>query len=547
MRSMSRGSRALARCAISAVAVACPLIAATAAQAAIAGANPPTQTINPDLRSVSLIATNEAVFCFDKTLANSGITANFADFELAGYNSTTARPATSAALDVGNTACVVATYNLVAGSQSSELKDFSIGTVLAGAVTGNAGGTNLADSVPETSSTSHSGTAGVTTGPNLVSVTADASLQQIDYVFDRAVDPATLNPSQFRLYTAAGLGSGRSGATATVVNGNQVDVGGFGADVRTATVAGVNFAGGNANASGNGTPGTMGTPGPGETSAPIATLPVPGTSGTTVSPVVLSAAINSPNTIDFTFSSGVGTIADATQFVAYTSNGSLVGATGAVVTGANTVRATFMQNVQGIYEEFVRAGVGSDGVSGSNGNGNIFGGVAVGGNVGAFATGFTNAPDARSLKLDAASGTATVDFDQRIDPASLMGAKFFLHAADGSVLAGALGTPSITQSSGPSDSFVALQYTPQELAQAAFLEIQAGAVSTFGVTGFTAAPSVAQIIAASAPASAFRPVGSHIHSVVRVSGKKHGGGIFAAKPHHKATKKHKAHKAHKKH
>ncbi len=546
MRSMSRGSRALARCAISAVAVACPLVAATAAQAAIAGANPPTQTIAPDLRTVSLIATNEAVFCFDKTLANGSFTAS--NFQLAGYNSLTKNNlrAASAALDVGNTACVVATYTLTAGSQSSELKDYSIGTVLAGAVTGNAGGTSLADSVPETSSTSHSGTAGVTTGPNLVSVTADASLQQIDYVFDRAVDPGTLNPHQFTFFTAAGLGSDQFGMTATVVNGNQVNVGGFGADVRTATVAGVNFAGGNDNASG--------VP---ETDAPIASLPLPGTSGTTVSPVVLSAAINSPNTIDFTFSSGVGTIAaGVNEFVAYTSNGSKVTATGAVVTGANTVRATFPLNVQGIYEEFVRAGVGDDSVSGSNGNGNIFGGVAVGGNVGAFATGFTNAPDARSLKLDAASGTATVDFDQRIDPASLMSGLFVLHAADGSVLAAASGTPSITQSSGPSDSFVALQYTPQELAQAAFLEIQAGAVSTFGVTGFTAfgvvtgftaAPSVAQIIAASAPASAFRPVGSHVHSVVRVSGKKHGGGIFAAKPHHKATKKHKAHKKHNKH
>ncbi|MDQ2760984.1 MAG: hypothetical protein M3Y17_11320, partial [Actinomycetota bacterium] len=106
MRYTNRGGRALARCAISAVALACPLIAATAAQAAIAGAIPPTQTIAPDLRSVSLVATDEAVFCFDKTLSNARIAANAADFELAGYNSTTARPATSAALDVGNTACV---------------------------------------------------------------------------------------------------------------------------------------------------------------------------------------------------------------------------------------------------------------------------------------------------------------------------------------------------------------------------------------------------------------------------------------------------------
>jgi len=52
--------------------------------------------------------------------------------------------------------------------------------------------------------------------------------------------------------------------------------------------------------------------------------------------------------------------------------------------------------VQSFYEEFVRVGVdgGFHGsvVTGPNGNPNVPSGVAVGGNVGAFATGFTNAP-----------------------------------------------------------------------------------------------------------------------------------------------------------
>ncbi len=335
-------------------------------------------------------------------------------------------------------------------------------------------------------------------------------------------------------------------------------------DVRTATVAGIDFLATLPNASGNGTGGVAAAvkrartqtlpneivigpgPGPGETPAPAASLPVPGTSGTTTGPVLMSAAINSPNTIDLTFNSGVGTAGASTNYAAYTSDGQLVFASGAIVTGADTVRATFPMGVQSVYEEFVRVGVGPGAVTGANSNPNITGGVAVGGNMGAFATGFTNAPDARSLKLDNASGTATVDFDQRVDPASLMGAKFVLHAADGSVLTAASGTPSLTQGSSPSDAFIALQFTPQELSQAAFLEIDAGAVSTFGGNGFTAAPSVVQEIAASAPASAFRPIGSHVHSVIRVSGKKHGGGIFAAKPH-KAAKKHESHKKHKSH
>ncbi len=289
MRLMSRRSRVLTRCAISAAAVACPLAAATAAQAAIAGALPPTLTIAPDLRSVSLVAPNEAVFCFDKPLAN-GTSFDGSKFELAGYNSLTARTATGGAstvkLDVGNKNCVVATFDpLVAGSSSAELKDYSIGTVLTGAVTGNAGGTSLADSVPETNSTSHSGTAGVTTAPNLVSVTADPSLQQIDFVFDRAVDPTTVNSFDFCFVDAAGtfhLGTG----TATVVNGNQVDVGGFvgsggaSADVRTATVAGtsdldVPLAGSGGLPAPVGPNNASGSP---ESIAPAASLPIPGTS-----------------------------------------------------------------------------------------------------------------------------------------------------------------------------------------------------------------------------------------------------------------------------
>ncbi len=531
MKSMNRGSRALARCAISAVAVACPLIAATAAQAAIAGANPPTQTINPDLRSVSLIATNEAVFCFDKTLANAKFTAS--NFQLAGYSSDTKnnQRAASAALALGNTACVVATYTLKAGSQSTELKDYSIGTVLAGAVTGNAGGTNLGDSVPETSSTSHSGTAGVTTAPNLMSVTVDASLQQIDYVFDRAVDPMNLNMGDFFFANAGGTEVPATGAP-VVVNGNQVNVpfgavnGVGGADVRTATVAGLTGSGTTHNASGDP-----------ESGSPLATLPVPGTSGGSVRPIVTSAAINSPNTIDFTFSSGVGTVASGASFFAYTSNSIPVGSASAVVTGANTVRATFPTNVQSFYEELVRAGAVGGAVTGANANPNLPSGVAVGGNVGAFATGFTNAPDARSVKFDNASGTVTVDFDQRIvTPPNAAG--FILHAADGSTLATGT-TASVTQSSSPSDAFVALQFSPQLLTQAAFLEITAGAVSTSAGN-----MSVQQILAASAPASAFRPAGSHIHTVVRATGKK-AGAIVSAKPHHKAHKKHK--KSHKKH
>ncbi len=554
MRFISRGGRALARCAISVAAVACPLAAASAAQAAIGGASPPTSTTIPDLRSVSLVASNQAQFCFDKVLSNpgaGGLTASA--FLLGGYNYNTFIPANSAALEVNNQQCVVAQFPPVG------LLDYSIGTVQPNAVFPNGrggvvGDGNLGDSVPNQNSTSHSGTAGTTTAPNLVSLTVDPSLQTIDFVFDRPLNAQSAQAGQFFFADSAGIFHPGTG-TATVVNANQVNVGfGAGLDVRTAKVAGLNFIGTLL------PPGLENASGFPESTAPVASLPVPGTSGTTVNPRAISAAINSPNTIDITFDQGIGTVANMGSLLeAYTSNGSVVPASARpVVTGPNTIRATFPLDVQSFYEEFVRVGIGQGVVTGANGNQNVTSGVAVGGNVGAFATGFTNAPDARGVTFDNASGTVIVDFDQRVNPVNMTAADYVLHAADGTVLSPPLGAPSVTQSSGPSDAFVALQYTPQELSQAAFLEIDGSdfpffagtsAVSTFGGASFTAAKNVVQEIAPSAPASAFLPVGSHVHSVVRVPARGQVSLPVAEgrTSHNNAHKKHKAHKKHRKH
>ena len=50
---------------------------------------------------------------------------------------------------------------------------------------------------------------------------------------------------------------------------------------------------------------------------------------------------------------------------------------------------------------------------------NETGGVAVGDNAGAFATGFSTGPDARWVTFDNSTGTVTVQMDQRVDPGSV--------------------------------------------------------------------------------------------------------------------------------
>ena len=61
-----------ARLAVGAAVVVVPLLGAGSAQAAMGGALPLTSTFRPDLSSVTLVSSNTAQFCFDKTLGQSG-------------------------------------------------------------------------------------------------------------------------------------------------------------------------------------------------------------------------------------------------------------------------------------------------------------------------------------------------------------------------------------------------------------------------------------------------------------------------------------------
>src|ERR1700729_1679735 len=114
----SRRSRISAtRSAVGLVAVVAALFGAGSAQAAMGGALPLTSTFRPDLRTVTLVASNAAQFCFDKTL-NGAAVGLAKDFMLGGYNSeddgfpdantsaTASTTAVSAVIDDTNPMCI---------------------------------------------------------------------------------------------------------------------------------------------------------------------------------------------------------------------------------------------------------------------------------------------------------------------------------------------------------------------------------------------------------------------------------------------------------
>ena len=61
------------------------LLGAGTSQAAMGGALPLTSTFRPDLRTVTLVASNAAQFCFDKVL-NGAAVGPAKDFRLGGYD-----------------------------------------------------------------------------------------------------------------------------------------------------------------------------------------------------------------------------------------------------------------------------------------------------------------------------------------------------------------------------------------------------------------------------------------------------------------------------
>ena len=302
-----------------------------------------------------------------------------------------------------------------------------------------------------------------------------------------------------------------------------------------------------------------------ETIAPTESVAVPGTSGLTARPVLLAASLVSPggpsNQIDYTFSIPIQAVdGDPHNLVAVTSNGQEVQATGETVISPNTVRATFATLPTGLetfQELVVKAsvygcttrfpfGLADNPLSrnachdrGESGDGavssvnpasgavtrfNQTGGVAVGNNAGAFATGYSTGPDARSVTFDNSTGTVTVQMDQRVNPGSVdlnrlcgfFGVVtrrcFALISSTGTIITDHPNSAAVVNNM-PFQSQVVLTYPPADLQQSVALGIAgppvdngpiSSAAFTFsGDLQFLPQGTVRQVISPTASATAF--------------------------------------------
>ena len=170
----------IARLAVGLAVLAFPLLATSVAPASIAGAIPSTTTIHPDLRSATIdptIGSHGVRVCFNKAL-NATVSS-----PLTLSCSVATVPAACNTVGRGDVLrprpdrhmCVLVSFPAAAG----DINKYTILSVSAGAVEANAGLVpNLADSVTLTGSTSHSGTRGTTTAPNLVGVLAPSGTNQ---------------------------------------------------------------------------------------------------------------------------------------------------------------------------------------------------------------------------------------------------------------------------------------------------------------------------------------------------------------------------------
>jgi hypothetical protein len=291
-----------------------PFLASGVAQAAIAGGNPLTTTNRPDLRTVHIInAGTGAEFCFDKAISNSSpqggtLAGNAGRFRLAGYRYDVAQAAASVGVETTNTNCAVAT---MAGG---DLASYSFGTVTDNAVISNAGGSgaqgNIGDSTANLDSTAHSGTADHTAAPDLQAVLVDLTNNRLNYVFDQPVDSGTvalapaLTDLRFLFYDSNGnphwgQAIGTSGNIVSVQFATAPSLDPVSAALQAVVIRGTTHTEGQPQGSANTcTPGALPpsgavceSGGTTETIAPTESVAVPGTSGLTARPTLLSAAL----------------------------------------------------------------------------------------------------------------------------------------------------------------------------------------------------------------------------------------------------------------
>ena len=493
-----------ARLAVGLAVLAFPLLATSVAQASIAGAIPSTTTIHPDIRSATI----------DPTIGTQGVAGL-----LRQGPEHHARPAGLRARWLPCRPCATCgrcgdrsdQHQLRIGLFPDPAPAIARGTStttrpspwLPGAVLANAGLVpNLFDSVTLTGSTSHSGTRGVTTAPNLVGVLPPSGTNQVThsltYVFDKnAVTTPATNIRFFFETAAGGVCQGLPIATlagdgTTVITVAFNDAPCLG--VVNAVKAGVFQIGG--------VGGVTAQYDAASTNADVlANIPTCGNPCSTQRPDLLSAVLNAnQDQITYTFDHPV-VLVNPAGFRAEFANGQVLDSTGAQCNGTTVCTAQFSGNLsrQSEYAVGSWSGIGTvvaaDNITASGLS--LPGYAPIGGNAGAFARGFTTGPDVFGITINKTTGQVLVNLDARVNFVAASGTPCLggvqcIQLRDGTGNAIVSGyTPNFNSSAGPGPETVTLQYPPSVLTNATQVQFNGSAIghSAF-VTPFTGpAPS----------------------------------------------------------
>jgi hypothetical protein len=480
------------RLALGLAVLSCPLLASAAAQAALAGATPAQFTGVPNLRSATINSSygNVVEVCFDKTLRTASGTTGFS---LGGYRAANLLASSSFSLDQNNPNCEVVVFPATVVDENQ----YTFLEVAPGIVTANSPATtNLADSVALTGSTSHSGTTGVTTNPNLVGVlvpdSVHLSTNSLTYVFDKTTH--AVNTADFQFETAAGQLCTGTGATPLGGQDSTTITIGFspacGATVGQAVRAGILPGGVKADQD----PGaTLLAP------AEWTVLPNCASPCATSRPDLVSAALGTnQDQIVFTFDKNVIVNPGLTNgFIAELATGQTVASTGATLTGANQVTATYSGNLSNKVEFAVEAyavnaaAIAADNISPTGAS--LPGTADVGDNAGAFAAGFTTAPDSFGISINHSNGQIVVNLDDRLSAAPVIG-DIVPYTAQGLPVAIAPTSVSYNSSAGPGPTAVTLQYSPSGITNVTALQFNQGAFTGPVISGsaadYTSVPQI---------------------------------------------------------
>ncbi len=461
----------VARLVVGMAVLAFPLLATGAAQAAIAGASPAVTSSRPDLRSATILSATSAEVCTDKTL-NGVFTVG--GFLIGGYRAGNFKVSSGANTDPTNTNCAIVTWPATIG----DINQYTFVEAAPGTYFANSGTVpNQTDSVALTGSTAHSGTTGVTAGPNLVGILAPDGAHQIanslTFVFDKATTVTT--PADFFYETAGGnvctasaVLAGNNSTTVTMTMSAATSIPGAtcaGAKVvqavRGGTLAGAGTAVQDA-----------GTTTPNQTTVlPNCTSPC-----ATSRPDLVSAVLGSgDDSIVFTFDHPVVVVGTgAGSFAAQLANapGPILVSTGAVGTGTTTVTANFSGTLSARAEYAVEGWAANNAVEAADNvtpsGANMPGSAPIGDNAGAFASGFSTGPDVFGVSMNKTTGAVVVNLDQRIKAVGT--GSISVIGADGNVIATATPSTNFNSSAGPGPATLTLNYPPSQLTNATMLQ-----------------------------------------------------------------------------